>query len=110
MSIANSQWCLEIPSLTVSRRTNRQVCGSFGDAEPYGLVDEHVLSRLLASPRPLHGGVVGTPADLARVTVDDVRSFIGERIVPANAIPTLVGRFDPTRRAPSDRRRPRAPP
>lgn len=62
---------------------------------PYGLVDEHLLGRLYARPHPLHGGVIGSPATLASITAEDVRTFVAARLVPANAILTLVGRFDP---------------
>ncbi len=62
---------------------------------PYGLVDEHLLGRLYARPHPLHGGVLGTPASLARITAEDVRGFVAERLVASNAILTLAGRFDP---------------
>jgi len=62
---------------------------------PYGLVREHLFSRLYAAPHPLHGAIVGTPGELARVTAADVRSFAGALLVPANAILTVVGRFDP---------------
>ncbi len=62
---------------------------------PYGLAREQLYSRLFARPHPLHGGVIGTPEELAAVTVDDVRAFVAERLVPANGILTVVGRFDP---------------
>lgn len=63
--------------------------------EPYGLVDELVLGKLFARPHPLHGGVIGIPAELSQVTAEDVRAFVRERLVPANAVLTVVGRFDP---------------
>lgn len=62
---------------------------------PYGLVREHLFRRLYARPHPLHGGVIGEPAELARATAEDVRRFASTFLVPANAILTVVGRFDP---------------
>ncbi|MBI5546976.1 MAG: insulinase family protein [Deltaproteobacteria bacterium] len=61
---------------------------------PYGLVEEHILARLFPVPHPLHGGVLGTPAELGRVTLIEVRDFIATRLVPANATLTIVGNFD----------------
>jgi len=62
---------------------------------PYGLVAEHLFRRLYAEPFPLHGGVIGAPAELESVTAEDVRSFVGSLLVPANAVLAVVGRFDP---------------
>ncbi len=63
--------------------------------EPYGLVDERVAGRLFAPPHPLHGGVIGEPSELAKVSAEDVRAFVAQRLVPANAVLTVVGRFEP---------------
>ncbi|HEX4382657.1 MAG TPA: pitrilysin family protein [Myxococcales bacterium] len=62
---------------------------------PYGLVREVLYDKLFAAPHPMHGAVIGTVAELKQVTGEDVRSFIGRLLVPANAIVTVVGRFDP---------------
>jgi predicted Zn-dependent peptidase len=62
---------------------------------PYGLFREHVFRRLFERPHPLHGGVIGAPDELARATAEDVRRFLAEYLVPANAILTVAGRFDP---------------
>ena len=62
---------------------------------PYGLVDERVYQRLYPADHPLHGGVIGIPGELAAVTAAEVRAFVAERLVPANAVVTVVGRFDP---------------
>ncbi len=62
---------------------------------PYGLVREHLYARLYPEPHPLHAGIVGVPEELARVTAEEVRAFVRERLVPANGILTVVGRFDP---------------
>jgi predicted Zn-dependent peptidase len=39
--------------------------------------------------------VLGEPAELARCTREDVQAFVAERLVPANSVLTIVGRFDP---------------
>lgn len=62
---------------------------------PFGLVTERLFGRLYPAPHPLHGGIVGVPAELARITAEDVRAFARTHLVPANAVLTLVGRFDP---------------
>jgi predicted Zn-dependent peptidase len=62
---------------------------------PYGLVTERLFGRLYPAPHPLHGGVLGVPAELAAVTAEDVRAFVRTHLVPANAVLTIVGRFEP---------------
>ena len=61
---------------------------------PYGLPRERLFQRLFAAPHPLHGSVIGEVAELEKVTDADVRAFVSSYLVPANAILTLVGRFD----------------
>lgn len=63
--------------------------------QPFGLVEEQTINRLFASPHPLYGGTIGIPEELAQATLDDVREFVATRLVPANAILTVSGRFDP---------------
>lgn len=62
---------------------------------PYGLAGERLLQRVFAAPHPLHGGVLGRPEELASVTAADVRDYVAARLVPANAVVSVVGRFDP---------------
>lgn len=62
---------------------------------PYGLVTEALFHRLYADPHPLHGGVIGAPADLAGIGAEDVRALAAELLVPANAVLVVAGRFDP---------------
>ena len=62
---------------------------------PFGLSMEKLFSRLCQTPHPLHGGVIGLPDELRAVTAADVRAFTSRLLVPANAILTVVGRFDP---------------
>lgn len=63
--------------------------------EPYGLIGEQLRDRLYAPPHPLYGGAIGTLAELGSAGLDDVRGYIAERLGPANAVLTVVGRFDP---------------
>jgi zinc protease len=62
---------------------------------PYGLVEEQFFGRLYPAPHPLHAGVAGAPGELARVGADEVRAFVAELLVPANAVLVVVGKFDP---------------
>src|SRR5438270_740219 len=62
---------------------------------PYGLPRERLFERLFAPPHPLHGSVIGRVDELAQVSDADVRAFVASYLVPANAILTVVGRFDP---------------
>lgn len=62
---------------------------------PYGLVREVLFDKLFAAPHPLHGSIIGTVAELKQVNGQDVRAFVDKLLVPANAILTVVGRFDP---------------
>jgi len=61
---------------------------------PYGLAGERLFQRVFAAPHPLHGGVLGHPEELGSVSAADVRDFVARRLVPANAVLTVVGRFD----------------
>lgn len=76
-------------SIIVQERATRLV------DEPYGLVEEQLHRRLYPGEHPLRGGVIGAPEELARCTPEDARAFVAERLVPANGILTVVGRFDP---------------
>ena len=62
---------------------------------PYGQFREHVFRKVFEAPHPLHSGVIGTPEELSRATGEDVRRFVAERLVPANGILAVVGRFEP---------------
>src|SRR5207237_3862004 len=61
---------------------------------PYGLSTEKLFASLFAAPHPLHGMVIGRVEELHQVSAQDVREFVGTYLVPANAILTVVGRFD----------------
>lgn len=61
---------------------------------PYGMVREALFAKLFAAPHPLHGSVIGLVDELKLVSGEDVRAFAKSLLVPANAILTVVGRFD----------------
>ncbi|MCK6548026.1 insulinase family protein [Myxococcota bacterium] len=61
---------------------------------PYGLVDTEIDGRTFPSPHPLHGQVIGTPEELAQLTLADVQSFVARHLTPVNAVVTIVGNVD----------------
>ncbi|MBS2026430.1 MAG: insulinase family protein [Deltaproteobacteria bacterium] len=63
--------------------------------QPFGLVDEIVAKDLYPAPHPLHGGVLGVESELATATVADIHDYVSKYLVPANAVLTVVGNFDP---------------
>ncbi len=54
----------------------------------------HRLVSLLFPGHPYGVGLLGQPADLARMTARDVEAHLRDRYGPANALLTVVGRFD----------------
>ncbi len=86
---------LDAPAVDRHRRVVLQERALQQVDAPYGLVGERLFQRLYARPHPLHGGVLGVPTDLAGITSEDVRAFVAELLVPANAILAVAGRFDP---------------
>jgi predicted Zn-dependent peptidase len=61
----------------------------------YGIGFEALLGAMFPAPHPMHGMVLGVPAELATVTADEVRAFASRYLVPANGIVTITGNFDP---------------
>ena len=61
---------------------------------PYGQVDRVVWATLFPHPHPLHAMVIGTPKDLASVTVADAKTYAERYLTPANGILTIVGNFE----------------
>jgi predicted Zn-dependent peptidase len=86
---------LDEATVARSRRIVAQERASELVDQPYGLVEELLVRRLYPAPNPLRGGVLGDPAELAACSLADVRAFVAERLVPANGLLTIVGRFDP---------------
>ena len=65
------------------------------DNQPYGRPYERLFELLVPPDHPYHWPVIGTMADIASATLDDVRSFFRTWYVPNNAVLTLAGDFDP---------------
>lgn len=62
---------------------------------PYGMVWKVFANHLYPEGHPYQHTTIGSHADLSAATLDDVKSFFKRYYVPANAIVTLVGDFDP---------------
>lgn len=65
------------------------------DDVAYAQASLELYQRMFPAPHPLHGMVIGVPAELASATVADVRAYAARCLVPANGILTLTGNFDP---------------
>ncbi len=65
------------------------------DNQPYGRPFERLFELLVPPEHPYHWPVIGTMADIAAATLDDVRAFFRTWYVPNNAVLTLAGDFDP---------------
>ena len=64
---------------------------------PYGLVYKYLREALYPKGHPYHELTIGTPEDLDRATLDDVRGFFRAHYVPNNATLVLAGDFEPTK-------------
>ncbi|MEL7372366.1 MAG: pitrilysin family protein [Myxococcota bacterium] len=62
---------------------------------PFGAIDLAISRKLFPPPHPMRASVIGRPEELEQVTLRDVRTFVARYLVPANAIFTVTGRFDP---------------
>ena len=62
---------------------------------PYGIVEMAIFRKLFPAPHPMRASVIGRHRELKRVTMGDVKSFVRRYLVPANAVLTVVGRFNP---------------
>ncbi len=65
------------------------------DNQPYGRPFEHLFELLVPPDHPYHWPVIGYMDDIAAATLDDVRDFFRTWYVPANAVLSLAGDFDP---------------
>ncbi len=65
--------------------------------QPYGLAHEYLQAALYPEGHPYRHTTIGDPADLREASLEDVRGFFSEYYVPANAVLTVVGDFDPGR-------------
>ncbi len=62
---------------------------------PYGMAWIYIQRMLFPPGHPYHHSVIGSHADLTAASLSDVKSFFHEYYVPANAILTIVGDFQP---------------
>lgn len=63
------------------------------DDAAYMSAQQALYHQMFPSPHPLHSMVIGSPQELAALTVADAKAFIERCLVPANAIVTLSGNF-----------------
>lgn len=63
---------------------------------PYGVAWGALHAALFPEGHPYHHIPIGSHADLTAATLDDVKGFFRTYYVPANAIVTIVGDFEPT--------------
>ena len=64
---------------------------------PYGLVLDFVRRELFPASHPYHLLTIGTPEDLDRAQLEDVRAFFRAWYVPNNATLVVCGDFDKTK-------------
>ena len=65
---------------------------------PYGLVSPVLLrAALYPAGHPYHLATIGTPEDLDRASLDDVRAFFQRFYVPNNATLVIAGDIDPAK-------------
>ncbi len=58
---------------------------------PYGLADERLLELLFPDGHPYGWPTIGYPADLRRITLDDVRAFYRAFYAPDRAVLVIAG-------------------
>lgn len=61
---------------------------------PYGLVSQFIHEAMYPVSHPYHRLTIGTPEDLDRATLDDVRNFFQTWYVPNNASLVIAGDID----------------
>jgi zinc protease len=62
---------------------------------PYGTANLFTLAALFPPNHPFHQSPIGTPADLASATLDDLRAFYKKYYVPNNAVVAISGDVTP---------------
>ena len=62
---------------------------------PYGMFWKYLTELLHPEGHPYHHTTIGSHADLTAASLDDVKAFFRQYYVPANAVVTVVGDFDP---------------
>ena len=63
---------------------------------PYGMVWKLFSNELYPQGHPYHHTTIGSHEDLSAASLDDVKSFFRTYYVPANAVLTIVGDFEPS--------------
>ncbi|MEO3861345.1 pitrilysin family protein [Acrocarpospora sp. B8E8] len=61
------------------------------DSQPYGSTQARLLAQLFPAGHPYHHHSIGSAADLAAITLQDVVDFLTARYVPANMTLAIVG-------------------
>jgi predicted Zn-dependent peptidase len=62
---------------------------------PYGMVWQYVAEALFPPSHPYHHLAIGSPEDLDRATLDDVKQFFRTWYVPNNATLVVAGDLEP---------------
>jgi zinc protease len=63
--------------------------------QPYGLAEENIIARLFPRGHPYSWPVIGSMADLAAATIEDVRDFFRTYYAPNNATIVIAGDINP---------------
>ena len=61
---------------------------------PYGMLHKTIIEHLYPESHPYYRTTIGTPEDLDRATIDDVRGFFKKWYLPNNATLSLAGDFE----------------
>jgi zinc protease len=64
------------------------------DNQPYGTWMERVHAAVFPAEHPYHHSTIGSMADLAAASLEDVRGFYRDHYAPDNAVLSLVGDVD----------------
>ncbi len=64
---------------------------------PYGMWWLYLIDALFPEGHPYHHAPIGSHEDLSAATLDDVKDFFRTHYVPANAVLTIVGDFEPAK-------------
>jgi zinc protease len=83
--------------LNVQRAVVRQEKHQTIDSVPFGNVRDRMLALVYPSGHPYHHPVIGFPADLDQVTVEDAAQFFATWYAPGNAVLAVTGDITPER-------------
>ncbi len=65
------------------------------DDAPYGGNSVAMMRTLFPEGHPLRSGIIGSRDQISSLTLEDVKAYQRQLLVPANGVLTLVGNFDP---------------